>query len=101
MKMRTRTLILIGALLLVFAGVVRAQQEQGAASTSQQATAAAQAPVPTTTPLSPKLGSLDFGFRGEDVSGDAARFNRFRDTRDGGYIDRFRFGRETETWVFK
>jgi MtrB/PioB family decaheme-associated outer membrane protein len=98
--MRTRVTILIGALLLVFAGAARAQQEQAAASTSQTPVAA-QAPVPTTTPLSPKLGTVDFGFRGEDVTGDAARYNRLRDTRDGGYIDRFRFGKETETWLFK
>ena len=98
--MRTRTTILIGALLLVFAGAAQAQQEQAAASS--QAIPATQAPATTssTTPLSPTLGRVDFGFRGDSVDGDFARYNRFRDTRQGGYLDRFRFEKETETWFF-
>jgi MtrB/PioB family decaheme-associated outer membrane protein len=98
MKMRTRTTILIGALLLIFAGVVRAQQEQ--ATPPSQATAAAQASVKTPA-IAPTLGSIDFGFRADSVSGNASLYQRFRDLRQGGYVDRFRYGRETERWVFK
>lgn len=96
--MRTRMMILTGALLLVFSGAARAQQEQAVqASTTPTATA-----VPASTaPLAPKLGQVDFGFRGDSVSGDAARYQRFRDLREGGYVDRFRFAKDTDQWALK
>jgi MtrB/PioB family decaheme-associated outer membrane protein len=78
--MRTRTTILIGALLLASASVAQAQ---GA----------------PTAPTSPNVGQVDFGVRGTDITGDEARYNRFRDRRDGGYLDNFRFQREESDWV--
>jgi MtrB/PioB family decaheme-associated outer membrane protein len=83
-------LSLIGALLLV-PGVAGAQEQ---ATTASPASAQAAAPLPT----SPKLGQFDFGFRGDSFSGDEARYNRFRDLRDGAFLDRFRIEKETETW---
>ena len=69
--MRTRTMmILTGALLLVFSGAARAQQEQAATSPTAAAVPAA------TAPIAPKLGAVDFGYRGEDVTGEAARYQR-------------------------
>jgi MtrB/PioB family decaheme-associated outer membrane protein len=79
--MRTRTIILIGALLLASASLAQAQQ----------------APPAST----PSIGTVDFGFRTDSLMGDEARYNRFRDLRDGAYLTRFRFDRETETWFFK
>ena len=96
--MRTRTTILIGALLLVFAGLAHAQQETATGAAAPQVVST---PVPTTTPVSPKFGTVDFGFRADNVNGDAARYNRFRDLRQGGYVDRFKLNKETETWVFQ
>jgi len=97
MKMRTRMMILTGALLLVFSGAARAQQEQTTpVSTKPSATAVPAA----NTPITPSLGTIDFGYRGQDVSGDSARYQRYRDTRDGGYIDRFRFAKATDSWAF-
>jgi len=97
MKMRTRMSILIGALLLVFSGAARAQQQPSTApSTTPTATAV---PAPT-TPFSPKLGTVDFGFRADSTSGDRSRYQRFRDLRQGAYVDRFKFDKETEDWVF-
>jgi MtrB/PioB family decaheme-associated outer membrane protein len=96
--MRTRTLTLVGALLLVFAGAAQAQQNPSAATA---ATPAATAAAPAPAPFTPKLGEIDFGFRGDSVSGDAARYQRFRDLREGGYVDRFRLSKETDQWVFK
>jgi MtrB/PioB family decaheme-associated outer membrane protein len=94
--MRTRITILTGALLLVFAGAARAQQEQSATASTTPT------PTPTATAsFTPKLGTVDFGFRADDVSGDRSRYQRYRDLRQGGYIDRFKFGKETEDWVFK
>jgi MtrB/PioB family decaheme-associated outer membrane protein len=98
MKMRTRTMILIGALLLVFAGGARAQQQPSADAASQTPIATAPA---STTPFTPKLGQIDFGFRGDSLSGDAARYQRFRDLRQGGYVDRFRLAKETDQWAFR
>ena len=95
--MRTRTAILTGALLLVFSGAARAQQQPSTApSTTPTATAV---PAPT-TPFSPKLGTVDFGFRADSTSGDRSRYQRFRDLRQGAYVDRFKFDKETEDWVF-
>lgn len=94
--MRTRMMILTGALLLVFSGTARAQQEQaGPVSVTPTATAAPAA----TSPFAPKFGQVDFGFRGDSVEGDAARYQRFRDLRRGGYVDRFRLNKETEQWA--
>ena len=93
--MRTRMMILTGALLLVFSGAARAQQEQAAATTTQSATAAAK----TTTPFTPKFGSVDFGFRSEDITGDNARYQRYQDLRKGAYVGRFNLARETEQWA--
>src|SRR5829696_2491887 len=98
MKMRTRTTILTGALLLVFAGGARAQQ-QPAAATAAAPSAAAAAPA-AATPFAP-IARVDFGFRGDNTSGDAARYQRFRDLRQGGYVDRFNLTKETEQWAFR
>ena len=95
--MRTRMMILTGALLLVFAGAAQAQQESAAAP---QTPAATPVPVPT-SPSTPKIGRVDFGFRGDSITGDAARYQRFRDLRDGGYVDRFRYAKETDAWGFR
>jgi MtrB/PioB family decaheme-associated outer membrane protein len=92
--MRKRTMILFGALLLASAGHARAQQ--GEASGSDQ-----WAPAAPTTPGLPSFGRVDFGFRGTDVDGDRARYNRFRDRRDGGLLDAFRFQRENATTIFR
>src|SRR6185436_19749472 len=95
MKMRTRTAILTGALLLVFAATARAQQNAAAAGQAPSAVSATD-----TTSFTPKFGRVDFGYRGNDVSGDAARFQRYRDLRDGAYVDQFRFAKDRETWLF-
>jgi MtrB/PioB family decaheme-associated outer membrane protein len=84
--MRTRTAILTGALLLASSGLAQAQQTPSTA-----------APAATT----PKFGQVDFGFRADSTNGDVARYNRFRDLRQGGFLDRFRFNREEQTWAFR
>lgn len=47
-----------------------------------------------------KAGSFDVGGRATGVEGDAARFQRYRDLRDGAYLDRFRFTRDSDVWLF-
>ncbi len=78
--MRHGLIIAVTALVVTSSAPARAQQD-----------VAAQPPV----------GSVDFGMRFTDISGDAARFQRFRDIGDGALIDRFRFDREGPTWFLK
>lgn len=45
-------------------------------------------------------GFVDFAARLTDVSGDEARYQRFRDLSDGAYADRFRFLKAGSGWAF-
>jgi MtrB/PioB family decaheme-associated outer membrane protein len=92
--MRTRT-ILIGALLLASAGLAQAQEQQQPANGSSQTTA-----TPASS-FTPTLGTVDFGYRSDSTRGDYARYSRFRDMRDGAFLDRFRFDKETQTSLFR
>jgi MtrB/PioB family decaheme-associated outer membrane protein len=97
-------MILIGALLLA-SGSLAAAQDTGTAPPSASAQTAVTAPTqgaPTARPspdipanAGPKLGTIDFGFRGTNVNGDASRYYRFKDWRDGGYLSGFRFEKVT------
>ena len=53
----------------------------------------------------PAIGGAGFDdvllIRGNNLDGDQARYNRFRDLRDGVYLDRFRLDKETETWLLR
>jgi len=59
---------------------------------------AAQTPEPR--PLDPELRSIDFGGRFASVDGDEARFERYRDLRDGTVVPRFRFTTQRDAWLF-
>src|SRR6476469_9411194 len=89
--MRTRTTILIGALLVTSATYAQAQDAKPVSAQPQQAVSS----------FTPQFGNVDFGYRGTSFTGDEARYNRYRDLRDGPYIDRFRFARENETTAFR
>src|SRR4051812_40941182 len=89
--MRTRMMILTGALLVTSAIYAQAQDTKPTPAQPKQA-------VSTFTP---QFGNIDFGYRGSSFTGDEARYNRYRDLRDGGYIDHFRFARENETMAFR
>ena len=93
--MRDRTLSLIGALLVICPGAARGQEPSAVA----QAPPPVAAPAPL--PVTPTLGRVDFGFRGSNVSGDAARYNRYQDLSEGALLDRFRFEKETEQWLVR
>lgn len=94
--MRNRTVILLGALLLASAAPAQAQQ-QPSPSTSQ---AAAQQTATPASSFTPKFGWFDFGYRGDSVSGDEARYNRYRDLRDGATLNMFQMKKETDTNYF-
>jgi len=76
-----RLFALTGALLLVLTAEARTQ---GAPSNA-----------------TPTIGAVDVGGRLFDVDGDAARVQRYRDLRDGGFLENFRYNRDTDTWLFE
>lgn len=88
--MRTKIFATAGALLL--------------ASTFAGAQQAPQAPKPagqaTDVVAQPSLGNIDIGFRASDFGGDAARGQRYVDTRDKGAGVNFKFNREGQSWFF-
>ncbi|HEX6974984.1 MAG TPA: MtrB/PioB family outer membrane beta-barrel protein [Vicinamibacterales bacterium] len=90
--MRNIPMIAVGALLLVSA--VSAQEQQQAPAPQ----AAAQTATPASS-FTPKIGKINFGFRFDDVTGDPARYQRFRDLGQGGVLD-FAFNKENETSLF-
>lgn len=44
-------------------------------------------------------GEIDLGVRMTGVTGDEARFQRFRDLGEGGFLNRFRFERTGNRWI--
>jgi MtrB/PioB family decaheme-associated outer membrane protein len=91
MRAHVRVLILLPIMVAppAFAQTIPPGQ-QPSAPTSQ---------VPTGT-LAPRIGLIDFGVRFDTVDGDRARFQRFRDLRDGPVLDLLRYSRDTESWTF-
>lgn len=98
--MRTRAIV-IGAFLLTSGGLVAAQDTTQQASGQTAATPGPSATPQPGTPFVPKFGLIDFGYRGDSISGDEARHNRFRDTRDGGTVNNVQFTHETPTTYFR
>src|SRR5215471_14373108 len=90
--MRTKTMILIGALLVTSARYAQAQDAKPGPAQPQPGAAAS---------FTPNLGTIDFGYRGTSFTGDQARYNRYRDLRDGPTVNRFRFAKENDTTVFR
>jgi MtrB/PioB family decaheme-associated outer membrane protein len=87
--MRTPRIVLPVALLLALAPRVAAQT--GAQAPTQ--------PTPATAPAdAAPTNRIDFGVRFGDVSGDPARWQRYRDLRDGPVIDRFNLFLEQDDW---
>ena len=86
------------AALLLVASAVQAQTANGTASGNSNGQATA-APKPASSFAS--TGQVDFGIRGTDLSGDRARFERYRDLGDGGVLDRFRFNTDSGAWLFE
>ncbi len=68
--------------------------------------AGAQQPAQNTTPPTPAVsagatpsGSIDFGFRGSSTTGDRARYERYRDLRNGANVN-LDFETSTDTYTF-
>ena len=105
--MRNRLMLSTAVLLLAFTGVARAQQTAAAPDTTPAATPATApdttpAATPATAPdTAPAIsGWFDFGFRGSSVDGDKARWERYRDLRDG-LLTKGDFSKETDNYQLR
>jgi len=89
--MRIRTLS-TAAVALLLAGTAWAQQPPQTPPP----------PAPQTGDLSAvrEQGRLELGLRATNISGDEARFNRFRDLRNGPFLSGLRAERESGRWFF-
>lgn len=83
--MRTR-ISFLAALLAASATTVQAQSPIGQQQNQNPPTIAVTDKVP---------GEVTIGVRGSSITGDEARYQRYRDLRDGGFLDRFRWDRQT------
>jgi MtrB/PioB family decaheme-associated outer membrane protein len=81
--MRTRLLSLTAALLVASFGTARAQEP----------------PTKPLPPSTPSNGVVDIGFRGDATKGDVARYERYRDLRDGA-ATLFSASKNTPTYRF-
>ena len=95
--MRTTRMTMVAALLLIAAGA-RAQEP----STATAAQGNAPKPAAATAADTPLLNQIDFGFRGTAFGADSdrARFERYRDLRDGGVLDRLRVYKDTDGYRY-
>jgi MtrB/PioB family decaheme-associated outer membrane protein len=95
--MRTKSLTMVGALLLLSAGAWA--QEQTPSADAPQTAKTEVAPPNADLPL---VNQIDFGVRGTvfGADSDKARFQRYRDVRDGGTLDRLRVFRDTNAYRF-
>ena len=85
------------ALALGLAPAAAYSQTAQQAPPSQQAPPGQPAPA-TGAPL--MTGWIDFGVRGSDITGDGARYERYRDLGDGAAFETFRFNQERGQWLF-
>ncbi len=85
------------AALLLVAFAAQAQTPSGTAS---EASTGQLTATPTLTTSTVTAGQVDFGIRGTDLSGDRARFERYRDLGNGGVVDRLRFNTDSGSWLF-
>ena len=89
--MRSRMFSFAGALVVAFSASAYAQQTLPAPTDAHaQALASLSGEV---------YGNIDFGGHFSDINGDEARYQRYRDLRDGPILDNFLFARRGETWT--
>ena len=93
--MRTKSLMMVAAVLLMAAGA-RAQDQSAAADQPKPVTTTT---APTPTEFVP-VNQVDIGFRATAFgdNSDKSRYVRYQDMRDGGTLDRFRFFKDTNAY---
>ena len=58
----------------------------------------ANAQTTSTSEVVPSRGWVDFGVRGTSITGDSARYERYRDLGDGLFLEGFRWRAEKKGW---
>ena len=98
--MRTQSLSMVAALLLVSATASRASAQESSAASSQPDVPKSATASATATGDLPLVNQIDIGIRGTAYGSgsDEARFQRYRDLRDGGTVDRMRIFRENTAY---
>jgi MtrB/PioB family decaheme-associated outer membrane protein len=95
--MRIRVLLFALPLGLVPLGV--AAQTAPAPGTPQPSAPAQAAEEADEDALPTTFGSFDFGIRGTSTTGDAARYERYRDLGDGLFLERIRHSTQQNGWL--
>jgi MtrB/PioB family decaheme-associated outer membrane protein len=80
--------------------VLLASAPLAVAQTTPPAPPAREPEPPAAAPGAPVSGWIDFGVRGTSVDGDPARFQRYRDLGDGGFVDVLRHQGERNGWHY-
>jgi MtrB/PioB family decaheme-associated outer membrane protein len=95
--MRTKSLAVAAAFLLASGGA--AAQDASTTANAQPDVVKTAAPPAPDVPL---VNQIDFGLRGTLFGSDSdpARFQRYRDVRDGGMIDRLRLSKDTNEYRY-
>ena len=95
--MRTKLTSMVAALLLVSAGA--AAQDAASLDTVQKDVPKASV---VANPDIPLVNQVEFGMRGTvfGAGSDQARFQRYRDVRDGGTLDRLRVYKDTDVYRY-
>src|SRR4051794_19609899 len=96
--MRITRFVLATALMLV---AVPAAAQQTTPATPTIAPPVDPAAAESTSDYVPATKNvLDFGARGSSVTGDSARYERYRDLSDGAFIRNVRLTRDKNGWLF-
>jgi MtrB/PioB family decaheme-associated outer membrane protein len=89
--MRNRVSLFVGALIVALPAVIFAQSTLPTPTEPRDQAAAA---------FSGRLfGDIEFGGRFSDIDGDPARYQRYRDLRDGPFAKSVTFNRRTADWT--
>lgn len=88
--MRFTTIAALATVLLASASTARGQQQTPTSFKTLDAATSSSV-----------FGQIDFGGRITSVTGDQARYQRYRDLRDGVFLDIPVYYRETDTWWTK
>ena len=70
-----------------------------AAAWAQAPAAAASQSAAEPTTSTQSMGYVDFGIRGTSITGDTARYNRYRDLGDGLFLQRLRLEQHLNGWI--
>jgi hypothetical protein len=90
--MRNTRLMIAGALVVVSTGTVTAQMTLPKPTEPREVAASS---------FSGRVyGNVDFGGRFTNIDGDEARYQRYRDLRDGPFAHTFNLDRRGEDWTF-